>query len=119
MEIKLPKNYSKETREYIRDTIKELEQKKILNEFDRHNLLIMAQLYEICKRVGEEVMNEGFEIVNARGAKDMNPKVRVHMQYYDRLNKLQSQYGLTAKSRKQMQVADTEEVNPFEEFINK
>lgn len=116
----IPKGCSPETQKFMRDVLKELNARKVIQNIDLGALRMLATSYEMYLQATEIMLEEG-PVVLIKYEKAANPAQNVATKNYAQVMKIMTEYGLTIKSRGNIKVlkSDREDDSPLDAFLKK
>ena len=116
----MPDGLSDETQKFMRDVVKELNKRKIIQSIDLGALRMLATSYEMYLQATDILLADG-PVVMIKYERAANPAQNIATKNYAQVMKIMTEYGLTIKSRgniKEMK-SDKEEESPLDRFIKK
>jgi P27 family predicted phage terminase small subunit len=117
--LDLPVGLEPEVAEYMNSVVDFLKRARILDDIDRASLHILARQLDIFFQAAKHVKGEGMMVKNGRDDLVPNPKIAIMNQAEVMCLKIMKEYGLVAKSRKEMGKASVTEDSPLRMFLAK
>lgn len=120
VKFNMPDGLSDETQKFMRDVVKELNKRKIIQSIDLGALRMLATSYEMYLQATDILLADG-PVVMIKYERAANPAQNIATKNYAQVMKIMTEYGLTIKSRgniKEMK-SDKEEESPLDKFIKK
>ena len=120
VKFNMPDGLSDETQKFMRDVVKELNKRKIIQSIDLGALRMLATSYEMYLQATDILLADG-PVVMIKYERAANPAQNIATKNYAQVMKIMTEYGLTIKSRgniKEMK-SDKEEESPLDRFIKK
>lgn len=121
VKFKIPTKVSKETKQFIKDVLKELNSKDAIQDIDLGALNMLTVSYEMYLQASERLLKDGPLIKNKYDDLIPHPAQTIATKNYGQVMKIMTEYGLTIKSRGQIKGVVTEDKDhcPLESFIEK
>ncbi|MDR1938333.1 MAG: phage terminase small subunit P27 family [Tannerellaceae bacterium] len=94
----IPQGISDETKEFMNDVIRELNEREVIESIDLGAMRMLATSYEMYKRATELLLRDG-PVITDNFARVANPAQTVATKNYAQVMKIMTEYGLTIKSR--------------------
>ncbi len=111
----------RETKQLMSMIVDQLEEKNKISPMDWPQLHRMATSYDTYLDATEWLAENGYTAVNKKGEDVKHPYVNIQRESWDQFLRLAKEYGLTIKSRAQIQAhkpADADkEISPLDEFL--
>lgn len=119
VKFSIPKNVSKETGAFMKNVIKELNQKNVIQNIDLGAIKMLCVSYEMYLQASEILLDEGCILVNKYGDRIPNPAQTIATKNYAQVIKIMTEYGLTIKSRTSMKSVNDgdKEESPLDKFL--
>ena len=114
VKFNMPDGLSDETQKFMRDVVKELNKRKIIQSIDLGALRMLATSYEMYLQATDILLADG-PVVMIKYERAANPAQNIATKNYAQVMKIMTEYGLTIKSRgniKEMK-SDKEEESPL------
>ncbi|MBF0759555.1 phage terminase small subunit P27 family [Dysgonomonas mossii] len=108
VKFRIPKNVSPETSKFIRDVLKELNNKGTIQDIDLGALNMLTVSYEMYFQAGAKLLKDGPLTKNKYGDIIPHPAQTIATKNYAQVMKIMTEYGLTIKSRTSMKTVSTE-----------
>lgn len=107
-----------ESEEYMKDIIRQLKNRGLLDTTDDLTLQMLAITHSTYIKAAREVATNGILIKNSRNSDTMNPAIDVLNKAQTKLENLTLQLGLSPLARKKLTKGEeVEEDSPLEEFL--
>lgn len=121
VKFKIPKGVNEETSIFIRDVLKELNKKKVIQNIDLGALNMLCVSYEMYLQSSEILLKEGCITSNKYGDRIPHPAQTIATKNYGQVMKIMTEYGLTIKSRTSIKTGKDEvkEDSPLDQFFKK
>lgn len=119
VKFKIPNGVNEETSVFIRDVLKELNKKKVIQNIDLGALNMLCVSYEMYLQSSKILLKEGCISTNKYGDKIPNPAQTIATKNYGQVMKIMTEYGLTIKSRTSIKTNKDEEGedSPLDKFF--
>lgn len=120
VKFNMPDGLSEETQKFMRDVVKELNKRKIIQSIDLGALRMLATSYEMYLQATDILLADG-PVVMIKYERAANPAQNIATKNYAQVMKIMTEYGLTIKSRgsiKSMK-SDKKEDSPLDIFLKK
>ncbi len=119
VKFRMPANLSEETETFMRDVVKELNKKKVIQNIDLGALRMLAISYEMYLQSTDILLDEG-PIITVKYEKVANPAQNIATKNYAQVMKIMTEYGLTVKSRSNIrQLKEEKDDSPLDQFFSK
>lgn len=120
VKFKIPNNISDETAKFIKDVLKELNKKDVIQNIDLGALNMLTVSYEMFLQASDALLDDGPVIANKYGDSIPHPAQTVATKNYNQVMKIMTEYGLTIKSRTNIKSigTDKKEKSPLETFFS-
>lgn len=121
VKFKFPKGINEETSVFMRDVLKELNKKKIIQNLDLGALNMLCISYEMYLQASGILLKEGCISQNKYGDKIPHPAQTIATKNYGQVIKIMTEYGLTIKSRTSIKKGkdENEEQSPLDGFLKR
>lgn len=119
-EYKLPAGLLKRTKDYMQSVVDKLEGNNRLEPVDMAMLDLLASSYDKVQRADTEIRKTGFLIDGSRGAKAVNPMIKIWKDSLSQAFQCMRELGLTVKTREQLpDLKDPEgdDVDPLKQIL--
>lgn len=115
--FKIPETVKRETRDFMRDVIKELNEKGGLTPAMRGALFVLMHQYNAYVMATEEVAEVGrITMVNDKGIEVTRPSYNAMMKSAAAILGYLKDFGLTTKSRGTLRPIETDDADPLAEL---
>ena len=98
VKFNMPDGLSDETQKFMRDVVKELNKRKIIQSIDLGALRMLATSYEMYLQATDILLADG-PVVMIKYERAANPAQNIATKNYAQVMKIMTEYGLTIKSR--------------------
>ncbi len=109
-----------ETKRFMRDVVKKLNQEEAIDSTDIPNLHRMATSYDLYLTACEWLSENGPITVNKKGEQVKHPYVNISRESWNQFLELAKQYGLTIKSKAQIKAhapVEKKDDTPLDEYM--
>lgn len=110
----------KKAKDLFKEISDELIEMKVLNNLDVNSLALYCDYYIKFLDINKKIKNEGelIEYTNKAGATNLveNPKLKIKNKYFEVVNKLSKEFGLTPMARLRLTVHDGDKEENIKNF---
>lgn len=115
----IPTDIEKDAKEYMKNVLKELEDKGILEDIDAAALTMLARNYSMFISASKRLEIEGLTVTSDRGNIAPHPLIKIAKDAQTQAMKVMLEFGLTAKARTKLPKMDkTDDISAIDSFMN-
>lgn len=113
----IPNNLRQETKDYMTEVVKQLEDNGVMATVDSAALNILARQYDMYVQASDELSESQLVYTNSAGNLTPNPLVQIMCKAQSACFKLMKEFGLTAKARTVLPQMNKDDESPLLAFI--
>lgn len=121
VKFKVPSGVDEETSVFMRDVLKKLNKKNVIQNIDLGALNMLCISYEMYLQSSKILLKEGCITSNKYGDRIPHPAQTIATKNYGQVMKIMTEYGLTIKSRTSIKTGKDEvkKESPLDQFFKK